>query len=570
MQDSSRDVASTSSSAAPSQRQVLYRKYDPVKSRRLSQLSSLNGSGTADGQPHPNSAAPPTRVLGGRPRSIGSLATISVPSHDQNDAGLPMAAESTSRSGHDYFVQQHSDSTAQSLALRQRERERLEQSRQNSYSSSGSSNGSSLRHVSVDASAQIHNPAILNGHGSSDMQPGASSSSTFTPHNGRPPPHTEESHHNHTQVPTIPIQNTSNAAATTNLPRSQSAMASLQDSTSSRHSGFRQFIPPSAYAATASSTASSPGQLPSEGNSIIKPRMSAHLSSAFARGLSNVNGILEGNTPVRLPQSASTVASAVWNKLPPAVQQLKNEIAWDWDIEDHNSSQRSGPDRSLSKSPPQGARSLSTGAVELSSDRTPEDKRPTSSASRVSSHAVSGTSSPMLSGPSTPNLADQAAHPTTLRLADQLRLDFANKQISKPSSSVVPSPVQRGKQPYRPGYQPKNGVWRDRTDEFLEFRSRRSVRGTGDSNVILHEERLYRRLEKLVDLHFPPPSLDVAAEKPLPGNGQAPTAGDRADTTGTIKPSLSLKPGDVFSRVMRGIGKTSSSKTLSASALRCE
>lgn len=564
LQHSSPDGATSSSTsadgstAAPAQRQVLYRKYDPARARRVSQLSTLSGNG--DGQPHPNSAAPPTRVLGGRPRSIGSASAINPLTHD--DTGLPMA-EGASKSGHGYFIQQHSDSTAQSLALRQRERERLEQIRHNSYSSEGSSNGSSSKYTINDSSTRNYD-GTSNGHTQGDAHPGMSSLTTVGSRSSQTASSSEQPPH--------PIMPAASDPATS-LPRSQSAMATLQreNSSSSRHSGFKQFIPPSAYAATTASTASSPGQLPTEGPSLLKPRMSAHLSSALARGLSNVNGMLEGNTPVRLPQSASTVASAVWNKLPPAVQQLKNEIAWDWEPEDHGSSTQSGSNRTLSKSPPQGLRSLSTGAVELSAERTRDDRRPTSSASYVSSNGLTGNPSPVGSGPTTPSLADQAAYPTSLRLADQLRLDFANKQMSaKTSSLVTPSPAQRGKQPYRSGYQPRNGVWRDRTDEFMDLRSRRSVRGAGDSNIILHEERLFRRLDKLVELHFPPPVVPEDADKPANRTGQYMASGEKPDPVAAIKSSMSLKPGDMFNRVMRGIGKPNSSKTMSASALRCK
>lgn len=577
MQDSSPDVASSSSnsngahgSAAPAQRQVLYRKYDPARARRVSQLSTLSGNG--DGQTHPNSAAPPTRVLGGRPRSIGS----SVPPHAHDDnAALPMADTAASKPGQGYFVLQHSDSTAQSLALRQRERERLAQTRQNSYSSSGSSNGSSSKPVTGDAYAPGHQDTHYNGHMSSDYtgqdaHPGMHTLSTVNSGSSQTSLPNDKPMNTSTR-PLASAQGTSSISSVT-LPRSQSAMATLQreNSASSRHSGFKQFIPPSAYAATASSTASSPGQLPTEGLPAIKPRMSVHLSSALARGLSNVNGMLEGNTAVRLPQSASTVASAVWNKLPPAVQQLKNEIAWDWDPEDHGSSQNHAPNRALSKSPPQGPRSLSTGAVELSAEQSRDWKRPTSSASHVSSNGISLAPSPFVSGPSTPNLAEQATHPTSLRLADQLRLDYNNKQIAtKSSNSPVSSPIQRGKQPYRPGYQPKNGVSRDRTDEFLDLRSRRSVRGAGDSNILLHEERLFRRLEKIVDLHFPPPIMPVDPVIDVKKSGTLSSAAEKTED-GAAKSGMSLKPGDVFGRVLRGIGRANSSKTMSASALRCK
>lgn len=584
MQDRSQDVAGSSSSsygngngsAAPAQRQVLYRKYDPAKARRISQLSS--SSQISDGQAHPNSAAPPTRVLGGKARSIGSSA---VPTANHEHVGLPMA-DSMAKGGQDYFVPQHNDSTAASLALRQRERERLEQKRQHSYSSSGSSNGS-LSRISKDSLTTKSQEDHLNGsEGHALPQEATPITHGVAPSDSRSNL-ASAARETQQHVPAHPtITHVSSGTSVSPFNRSQSAMASLQreNSTSSRNSGFKQFIPPSAYAAAAtSSTASSPGQLPQDSVAGLKPRMSAHLSSALARGLNNVNGMLEGTTPVRLPQSASTVASAVWNKLPPAVQQLKNEIAWDWDIDDGSSSQHGEHvpmDRGLSKSPPQGPRSLSTSAIDMQRERSKEQQRPTSSASHASSSAISLRSSPAASGAPTPGLAEpwQVTHPNTLRLADQLRLDYTNKQLStKGMGSPTTPPIQRGKQPYRSGYQPRNGVWRDRTDDFMDLRSRRSVRGVGDSNAMLHEERLLRRLEKLVELHFPLPQLELSET----GDNSAKldevndkTGLGKPDPIAAIKTSMSLKPGDVFGRVMRGIGRSSSTKALSGSALRGE
>ncbi|KIP08146.1 hypothetical protein PHLGIDRAFT_69866 [Phlebiopsis gigantea 11061_1 CR5-6] len=77
-----------------------------------------------------------------------------------------------------------------------------------------------------------------------------------------------------------------------------------------------------------------------------------------------------------------------------------------------------------------------------------------------------------------------------------------------PSSSSTLAPVQRAPSapgvrsrtpaPYRPGFQPK-GVYRPRTDEFLEARKQRN-----DQDRV-ERTRLERRLEKLISLHFPHP-----------------------------------------------------------------
>lgn len=64
---------------------------------------------------------------------------------------------------------------------------------------------------------------------------------------------------------------------------------------------------------------------------------------------------------------------------------------------------------------------------------------------------------------------------------------------ARPSQHVPRSPA-----PYRPDFQPR-GVYRQRTDDFIEARRR-----TRDSGRI-ERTRLERRLEKLINLHFPNP-----------------------------------------------------------------
>lgn len=64
----------------------------------------------------------------------------------------------------------------------------------------------------------------------------------------------------------------------------------------------------------------------------------------------------------------------------------------------------------------------------------------------------------------------------------------------------------RSPAPYRPGFQPK-GVYRPRTDEFIQ--SRKASRDVGR----IERTRLERRLEKLINLHFPSESQKLK-EKP--------------------------------------------------------
>lgn len=100
-----------------------------------------------------------------------------------------------------------------------------------------------------------------------------------------------------------------------------------------------------------------------------------------------------------------------------------------------------------------------------------------------------------------------------------------------PSSSSTINPVThrastpgsrtRTPAPYRPGFQPK-GVYRPRTDEFLEARKQR-----GDKDKV-ERTRLERRLEKLVNLHFPHPHQKK--EKDLLNGRPAPTLNRRASS----------------------------------------
>ena len=89
------------------------------------------------------------------------------------------------------------------------------------------------------------------------------------------------------------------------------------------------------------------------------------------------------------------------------------------------------------------------------------------------------------------------------------------------SSSSIPTARQptRSTAPYRPGFQPK-GVYRPRTDEFIE------IRKAGRDSGRVERTRLERRLEKLVNLHFPHPDLVKEKEK-SPENGRLSTQNRR-------------------------------------------
>lgn len=70
--------------------------------------------------------------------------------------------------------------------------------------------------------------------------------------------------------------------------------------------------------------------------------------------------------------------------------------------------------------------------------------------------------------------------------------------VTSPQTSGSPQPkvTNRFPAPYRPGFQPK-GVYRPRTDEFV------LVRKTKSDAARIERTKLERRLEKLINLHFP-------------------------------------------------------------------
>ncbi|KAI0332118.1 hypothetical protein GY45DRAFT_1299787 [Cubamyces sp. BRFM 1775] len=85
------------------------------------------------------------------------------------------------------------------------------------------------------------------------------------------------------------------------------------------------------------------------------------------------------------------------------------------------------------------------------------------------------------------------------------------------TTTVVSRSAGRSPAPYRPGFQPR-GVYRPRTDEFIE--ARKHSRDVGR----IERTRLERRLEKLINLHFPPPGQrkeESAEHRPMQQNRRA-------------------------------------------------
>ncbi|TFK55163.1 hypothetical protein OE88DRAFT_1623970 [Heliocybe sulcata] len=120
-----------------------------------------------------------------------------------------------------------------------------------------------------------------------------------------------------------------------------------------------------------------------------------------------------------------------------------------------------------------------------------------------------------------------------------------------PTPSYSRSTTPRPSAPYRPGFQPK-GVYRPRTDEFLEIRAQRRDVGR------IERTRLERRLEKLIQLHFPEPSLSSGGKEKEKGDaggkerpGAAPLPNKRASSFWDME-SFSFKggAGDLFKGVL--------------------
>ncbi|KAI0780731.1 FYVE zinc finger-domain-containing protein [Trametes elegans] len=153
-------------------------------------------------------------------------------------------------------------------------------------------------------------------------------------------------------------------------------------------------------------------------------------------------------------------------------------------------------------------------AFELQSQRPP---------SRPSPHAATSPAPPTPAGhePQPNRSSSLVASPTQLPLSLP---HVASSPALTPSTSVastvtgVSRSSGRSPAPYRPGFQPK-GVYRPRTDEFIEARNHSRDVGR------IERTRLERRLEKLINLHFPPPGqgkLEAAPEqRPMQQNRRA-------------------------------------------------
>ncbi len=106
------------------------------------------------------------------------------------------------------------------------------------------------------------------------------------------------------------------------------------------------------------------------------------------------------------------------------------------------------------------------------------------------------------------------SHSVTSSPSHGLTPSTLTSSAAMPSASRAPG---RSSAPYRPGFQPK-GVYRPRTDEFVEARNQNRDAGR------VERTRLERRLEKLINLHFPPPGQrkqETSEPRPMQQNRRA-------------------------------------------------
>ena len=110
-----------------------------------------------------------------------------------------------------------------------------------------------------------------------------------------------------------------------------------------------------------------------------------------------------------------------------------------------------------------------------------------------------------------PRLRPVSLGPPQVKLAAPTTISATTStasSVSQTPPTVTPSTTPRPSAPYRPGFQPK-GVYRPRTDEFTEHRKQIHDRDR------IERTKLERRLEKLIDLHFPRDGVVTAAHPPV-------------------------------------------------------
>ncbi|KAG6850596.1 hypothetical protein H0H93_011264 [Arthromyces matolae] len=108
--------------------------------------------------------------------------------------------------------------------------------------------------------------------------------------------------------------------------------------------------------------------------------------------------------------------------------------------------------------------------------------------------SVSSTRPPSSNGSSAPQLLNASStRPSSANGSS------APQRVNPPPNPNGSSTQHRVQAPYRPGFQPR-GLYRPLTDDFIAMRN---LKRDGDGMKRVERTKLHRRLEKLIDLHFP-------------------------------------------------------------------
>lgn len=166
-----------------------------------------------------------------------------------------------------------------------------------------------------------------------------------------------------------------------------------------------------------------------------------------------------------------------------------------------------------------------------------------------------------VSAPPSPSSSPRASRTTSLSSGTPTRpgaLSVIRGHTPNTSRSLTPNrlPV-----PYRPGFQPK-GVYRHLTDDFLALRKIKRDGADKDGSIKrVERNKLERRLEKLIDLHFPirpppnpSPSTNLSA-KWRPGSSNVAHEMRRTSSIfdpGTYKNLNLREAGDLWKSVLVG------------------
>ena len=135
------------------------------------------------------------------------------------------------------------------------------------------------------------------------------------------------------------------------------------------------------------------------------------------------------------------------------------------------------------------------------------------------STSVKSVSFPPMKVDATANNSDvpsQSPHHDTIMIPTPIsKSSSVNSALNGDVGTLLPTPASRKTAPYPPGFQPK-GVCRVLTDDFLSARRMKRDGDGGGGMKRVERTKLERRLEKLINLHFPlQPDSKGARDGPL-------------------------------------------------------